>query len=114
MWMTGLLHGPAALTPVNNPESHFIGAWMGPRAGLSVLEKKEFHIPARIWAWDRPVRSVVTIPMRYVCYNNANPQISHCHSSIFGQLSWIMYTPVIYINVNIQVYSLLQSINLWI
>jgi len=48
MWMTDQLHAPAALTPVNNPESHCIGGWMGPRAGVGVLEKKKFHIPAGI------------------------------------------------------------------
>ena len=65
MWMTDQLHAPAALTPVNNPESHCIGGWMGPRAGVGVLEKKKFHIPAGIWASGRPVRGVVTIPTAF-------------------------------------------------
>jgi len=61
MWVTGQFHAPATLTPVNNPESHFIGRWVGSRAGLGVLEKKQFHIHARIWASDRPVRIVIAI-----------------------------------------------------
>jgi hypothetical protein len=35
------LHDPAALTPRKNSGTHRIRGWVGPRAGLEVLEKRK-------------------------------------------------------------------------
>jgi hypothetical protein len=40
MVVSGQLFVPAALTQGNNPGNHGIGGWMGPRAGLDILEKR--------------------------------------------------------------------------
>jgi hypothetical protein len=39
MELSGLFQTPVALTQGKNPDAHWIGAWMGPKAGLCVLEK---------------------------------------------------------------------------
>jgi len=40
MEMTVQLHAPAAFTPGERaPETHRIGGWVGPRAGLEAVEK---------------------------------------------------------------------------
>ena len=33
--MRGQLHAPAALYPQEGPGTHFIGSWVGPKAGLN-------------------------------------------------------------------------------
>jgi hypothetical protein len=38
MGVSGQLHAPAALSPGNRPGTHFIGGWVGPRAGLDGCE----------------------------------------------------------------------------
>jgi hypothetical protein len=42
MEVSGQLHAAAALPPVKNPGTHWIGGWVGPRAGLDGfgVEKK--------------------------------------------------------------------------
>jgi hypothetical protein len=39
MDVSGQLHAPAALAPGNHPATHQVVGWMGPRAGLDVLDK---------------------------------------------------------------------------
>jgi hypothetical protein len=34
MGVSGQLHDPAALPPGKRPGTHFIGGWVGPKAGL--------------------------------------------------------------------------------
>jgi len=42
MEVSGQLHPPAALLPENQPPgSHWIGGWVGPRAGLGTVAKKK-------------------------------------------------------------------------
>jgi len=41
MEVSGQLHAPATLTPGKNPyDTHWIGGWVGPRAGLDTVVKK--------------------------------------------------------------------------
>jgi hypothetical protein len=41
MEVSGQLHAPAALTPGKEPPgTHYIGGWVGPRAGFDVVGKK--------------------------------------------------------------------------
>jgi hypothetical protein len=41
--VSGQLQDPAALTPGKEPPgTHWIGGWVGPRAGLDDLEKRKF------------------------------------------------------------------------
>jgi hypothetical protein len=40
--MSGPLHPPAALPPGRSPGTHYIGAWVDPRAGLDDIEKWKF------------------------------------------------------------------------
>jgi hypothetical protein len=39
MGVTGQRHAPAALTPRKIPNTHYIGGWVGPTAGLDECEK---------------------------------------------------------------------------
>jgi hypothetical protein len=39
MWVGGICHTPAALPPGKRPGTHFIGGWVGPRAGLDGFGK---------------------------------------------------------------------------
>jgi hypothetical protein len=41
MEVNGQLHAPAALSRIKITGVHWIGGWVGPRAGLDALEKKE-------------------------------------------------------------------------
>jgi hypothetical protein len=44
--MSVQLHAPAALTPgEKDSDTHWIGGWVGPRAGLEELEKWKFFPP---------------------------------------------------------------------
>jgi len=46
MGLDGLRHAPAALPPGKRPDTHCIGSWMGPRAGLcypSLLHNVTFN-----------------------------------------------------------------------
>ena len=43
MGVGGQLHTPAALPPAERPGTHFIGGWVGPRAGLDGCEKSRPH-----------------------------------------------------------------------
>jgi hypothetical protein len=41
--MSGQFHAPAALSPKEKaPGTHWIGVWVGPRAGLDDVEKRKF------------------------------------------------------------------------
>jgi hypothetical protein len=41
--MSGQLHDPAALTPGERAlDTHWLGGWMGPRAGLDDVERRKF------------------------------------------------------------------------
>jgi hypothetical protein len=41
--MSGQLHAQAALPPGKEPPgTHWIGGWVGPRAGMDDLEKRKF------------------------------------------------------------------------
>jgi hypothetical protein len=43
MGVGGQLHTPDALLPGNRPGTHFIGGWVGPRAGLDGCEKSHLY-----------------------------------------------------------------------
>jgi len=43
------------------PNTHCIGGWVGPRAGLDIVEKRKFLGPAETRTPDCPSRSLVTI-----------------------------------------------------
>ena len=61
MTISSHLHAPASLPPGKNPGTHRVGGWVGPTAGLDVLEEKSFASDG-IRTPDRPARSLVTIP----------------------------------------------------
>jgi len=56
--VNGQQHDPAALYPRERPDTHFIGGWVGPRAGMEGGKSRPYRdsIP------DRPDRSSVAIP----------------------------------------------------
>jgi hypothetical protein len=43
MGVGGQLHAPAALPQGKRPGTHYIGGWVGPRAGLDGCEKSRPH-----------------------------------------------------------------------
>jgi hypothetical protein len=55
MGVGGQRHVPAALPLGKTPGTHYIGGWMGPRAGPDVCGK--FGPPTGIRSPDRPARS---------------------------------------------------------
>ena len=54
MGVGGQRHAPAGLPPQERPGTHWIGGWVGLRAGLDVCEKFRPH---RDSTPDRPTRS---------------------------------------------------------
>jgi hypothetical protein len=54
MRVGGQLHAPAALPPGKRPGTHFIGGWVGLRAGLDLCG---YLAPTGIRSPDRPARS---------------------------------------------------------
>jgi len=49
MEVSGQLHAPAALPPEKEPPgTHWIGGWVGSRAGLGAVKKKKFPAPPGI------------------------------------------------------------------
>jgi hypothetical protein len=48
MEVSGQFHTPDALPPgVRDPDTHWIGIWLGPRAGLDAVAKRKYPIIAR-------------------------------------------------------------------
>jgi hypothetical protein len=43
MEVSGQIYTPAALPPGERPGTHYIGGWVGPRAGLDGCEKSRPH-----------------------------------------------------------------------
>jgi len=58
--MSDKIHAPVALPSKRNADTHRIG-WVGPSAGLDVLEKKKSLAYAGLRTPDRPARSLVTM-----------------------------------------------------
>jgi len=44
-----------------SPGNHWIGGWLGPRAGLDAMAKRKIPYPCRVSNSGRPARSLVTI-----------------------------------------------------
>jgi hypothetical protein len=42
------------------PGTHWIGGWVGPRAGLDAAEKRKIPLPYRKWNPDRPDTAIPT------------------------------------------------------
>jgi hypothetical protein len=61
MEVSGQLHAPDALPPEKEPPgTHWIGDWVGPRAGLDVVSKRKIPSPpmgVELRSSDRPARS---------------------------------------------------------
>jgi hypothetical protein len=58
MGVSGQHHAPAALYPRGkDPGTHWIGGWMGPRAGLDAGARRKILCPCRGSNPDRPARS---------------------------------------------------------
>jgi hypothetical protein len=47
MDVSSQLHAPAALPSGKNPGTHWIGGWVGPRAGLDAVVKRKIPSPSR-------------------------------------------------------------------
>jgi hypothetical protein len=47
MQVSGQLHTPAALPSGRSPGTHWIGGWVGPRAGLDAVVKRKIPTPYR-------------------------------------------------------------------
>jgi hypothetical protein len=45
MEVSGQLHAPTALPPGKNPNTHWIGDWVSPRAGLETMVKIKIPSP---------------------------------------------------------------------
>jgi hypothetical protein len=65
--MSGQFHHPTALPWERAPGTHWIGGWVGPRAGLDVVEKKKLlTLPGlELRPLGRPVRSQSLYRLRY-------------------------------------------------
>jgi hypothetical protein len=61
MEVSGELHVPAALRPGKKPGTHWIGGWVGPRAGLDFWRKEKSLAPTGIPTPDCQARSLVAI-----------------------------------------------------
>ena len=61
MTISSQLRAPASLPRGKDPGTQRVGGWVGPIAGLDVLEKKSLPSDG-IRTPDRPDRSLVTIP----------------------------------------------------
>jgi hypothetical protein len=62
MEVSGQINVPAALPP--GPGTHWIGGFVGHRAGLHPTAKRKILSPYREPNPDRPPRSLVTIPSK--------------------------------------------------
>jgi hypothetical protein len=68
MEVSGQLHAPARFTPGERaPGTHWIGGWVGPRAGLDDVEKRKFlTLPGlELRLLGRPARSQSLYRLRY-------------------------------------------------
>jgi hypothetical protein len=54
--MDGQRQAPAALLPGNNPVTHSIGGWVGPRAGLDGSEDEKIFYPTDVRTPNHPIR----------------------------------------------------------
>jgi hypothetical protein len=78
MEVSGQLHAPAALPPEKDPPgTHWIGGWVGPRAGLDMVSKRPS--PCRESNPDRPAHSQSLFRLSYV--------------GPFGQITWMVISP---------------------
>jgi hypothetical protein len=59
MDMNSQVHALVTLFPRNEPPVHFIGGWMGPRAGLDEAKRK-VKIPAPV-GYQTPVIHIIAI-----------------------------------------------------
>jgi len=54
MEVSGQLHAPVSLTPTERaPGAHWIGGWVGPRAGLDAVVKR--NVPSPCWDSNPPI-----------------------------------------------------------
>jgi hypothetical protein len=57
MEVSGQLHASAALAPEEKTGIHWMGGWVGPRAGMDAVVKRKIPSPRRESNPDRPARS---------------------------------------------------------
>jgi hypothetical protein len=66
MGVSGQRHAPAALYPRGkDPRTHWIGGWVGPRAGLDAGDTRKILCPCRGSNPDRPARSQTLYRLSY-------------------------------------------------
>jgi hypothetical protein len=69
MDVSGQLHAPAALHPGERvPGIHWIGGWVGPRAGLDAVTKREKFLPLPICAIF-----FIFVQRKFICKRNMPP-----------------------------------------
>jgi hypothetical protein len=74
MGVSGQRHAPAALYPRGkDPGTHWIGGWVGPRAGLDAGARRKIICPCRGSNPDRPARS-----QTQYCLRNSLTHVSLC------------------------------------
>jgi hypothetical protein len=59
--MTGQLHFPATLPPEKNSDIQWIRSWVGPTAGLNIVETRKITCSIGIRTPDHPVYKLITI-----------------------------------------------------
>jgi len=61
MEVGGQLHTPSALAAGKEPGTHWIGDWVGPRAGLDAMQNGKF--PSLLWVIELPSSSLLPVPI---------------------------------------------------
>jgi hypothetical protein len=64
MGLSGQHHAPAALYP-RGKDTHWIGGWVGPRAGLDAGDRRKIHCPCRGSNPGRPARGQTLYCLSY-------------------------------------------------
>jgi hypothetical protein len=88
MGVSGRRHVPAALYPRGkNPRTHWIGGWVGPRAGLDAEAKRKILCPCLGSNPGRPIRSQTQYWLNYPSSHYCNYYYYFILKNLLGLLS---------------------------